>query len=162
MRKGQAAIEFFMTYGWAILALLIVIGVLLTSGILAPTYLISEECSFGNNFQCNFALYNEGGSTQIKLEVFNGFPYKVEVKEIELMTRDGTQQFFGFNRNVSIDSGGSEIFEAELGGLEVPEGTIKRFQGTITYVSCAPELGTECSTSEHGVTGRVVGSVIPQ
>ena len=149
-----------MTYGWAILALVIVIAVLLTSGIWSPNYLISEECGFGNNIQCNFALFNKEGSTNIQLEIFNGFAYKIKIIEIELQTRDGTQQFSGFGSD-ELDSGESKIFDGILSGPEVPEGVVKRFSGNITYVSCAPELGG-CTTSEHVVTGRVVGSVIPQ
>ena len=36
-RKGQAAMEFLMTYGWAILVVLVVIGALAYFGILSPT-----------------------------------------------------------------------------------------------------------------------------
>jgi len=150
-----------MTYGWAILSLIIVIAVLFSSGIWTPNYLISEECSFGNNVQCNFAMFNDGGSTKILIEMFNGFPYEIEIKSLQLQTRDGTQQFSGFETDVSLKSGESKTFEGILTGPEVPEGVTKRFSGNITYVLCAPELDG-CSTSEHTITGRVVGRIIPQ
>ena len=35
-KRGQAAMEFLMTYGWAILAAIIVIGVLAYFGVLSP------------------------------------------------------------------------------------------------------------------------------
>ena len=162
MARGQASLEFLMTYGWAILALLIVIAVLFSSGIWSPNYLISEECGFGNNMQCNFALFNDGGSTKILLEMFNGFPYAVEIKEIQLQALDRTQEFYGFEEDKRLESGESWTFEGTLTGAEVSEGTIKRFYGNITYVSCAPELGPDCSTSEHIISGRVVGRIIPQ
>jgi uncharacterized protein (UPF0333 family) len=38
-RKGQAAMEFLMTYGWAILAALIAIGVLVAFGVFSATNL---------------------------------------------------------------------------------------------------------------------------
>ena len=41
MRKGQAAMEFLMTYGWAILAAIIVIGVLAIY--FRPSSLVSEQ-----------------------------------------------------------------------------------------------------------------------
>jgi len=36
-RKGQAAMEFLMTYGWAILVVLVVIGALAYFGVLSPS-----------------------------------------------------------------------------------------------------------------------------
>lgn len=161
MKRGQAAVEFLMTYGWAILALILVIAVLLSSGIWTPNYLISEECSFGNSLRCNFAMFNEGGSTKMLMEFFNGFPYEIRIVKLELQTRDGTQQFSGFEGDVTLASGESKVFEGTLSGPEVSEGNIKRFSGNITYVLCAPELDG-CSTSEHVITGRVVGKIIPQ
>ena len=38
-RKGQAAMEFLMTYGWAILAAIIAIGVLAYFGVFNPSRL---------------------------------------------------------------------------------------------------------------------------
>lgn len=162
MRKGQATVEFLVTYGWAILALLLVIGALLTSGLLSPSYLISEECGFGNNMPCNFALFNEAGSTRIVLEVFNGFSYKVKIKELNIRTLDGNQEFTGFDSDIEVPSGGKAPFEGTLEGHQVPEGVIKRFTGNITYVSCAPELGPDCSTNEHTLSGAVTGRLIPE
>lgn len=160
--KGQAAIEYLMTYGWAILALLIVSAVLLTSGILSPSYLVSEECSFGNNLPCNFAIYNDGGTTKLEMNIFNGYPYKIMIKEIYLETTDGIQVFSGFDSDIEILSGADHVYSADLSGPEVPEGNAKRFVGNITYVSCAHELGPTCSTSEHVISGRVVGRIIPE
>src|SRR3989344_9482734 len=40
--KGQAAMEFLMTYGWAILIILIAIGALYFMGVFSPQ--ISEKC----------------------------------------------------------------------------------------------------------------------
>ena len=41
-RKGQAAMEFLMTYGWAILAAIIAIGVLAYFGVFSPERLASS------------------------------------------------------------------------------------------------------------------------
>jgi len=162
MRKGQAAIEYVTTYGWAILILLIVIGILVGSGVLSPSYLVSEDCSFGNNLGCSFALYNTGGATTLSLRIHNGFPYTVKIKEIRMQTQDGYQQFSSFGPEVDLASGDSAPFSATLSGDMVPESTTKRFTGNLTYVSCAPELGPGCSDVEHTLTGRVVGKIIPQ
>ncbi|NYZ75972.1 hypothetical protein H0N98_01850 [Candidatus Micrarchaeota archaeon] len=164
MKKGQAAVEYLTTYGWAILILLIVLAVLFSSGILSPSYLISEECTFGNSLGCNFALFNDNinGPTKLNLDIHNGFAYKINITKVELMTQDGTQNFNGFATGVVLDSGETGSFQGTLEGSPVKEGTVKRFVGSITYVSCATELGPDCSDVEHTLTGRIVGKVIPQ
>jgi hypothetical protein len=42
-RKGQAAMEFLMTYGWAILAAIIAIGVLAYFGVFSPARLVGSS-----------------------------------------------------------------------------------------------------------------------
>ena len=122
MKKGQAAIEFFVTYGWAILAFVIVLGYLMTSGILTPNYLVSEECTFGNNLPCDFALYNVGDSTHLALRIFNGFPDKIRIDEISIQSRDGNQEFELLDFSpTEIQSGGSVTFEAALPGNQIEE-----------------------------------------
>jgi hypothetical protein len=161
--KGQAMIEFLMTYGWAILALVIVLGLILSTGIASPNYLVAEECNFGTNIPCTFALFNEGGTTKLSLGLFNGFPYKIRIKTITIRTEDGSESFSGLDSNVDLDSGSSHTFNGDLSGPPVPEGSVNRFVANITYVSCAPELdATGCSTIDHAITGRIRAKPITQ
>ncbi len=157
--KGQAAVEYLMTYGWAILALVIVVGVIMTTGILSPTYLISEECNFGNNLPCKVAMYNEGG-TKLGVTVFNAFPYRIRITEINIRTTDG-YELTGLPSNAQLESGSNTTFTADV-PIDVPEGDIKRFVGNFSYVSCASEIGEDCGTTEHVVAGRITSRVIPQ
>jgi hypothetical protein len=50
--KGQAALEFLTTYGWAFLVILIMIGTLAYFGILSPGNILPNRCTFGSEFQC--------------------------------------------------------------------------------------------------------------
>ena len=52
-RKGQAAMEFLMTYGWAILAAVIVIGVLAYFGVFSPSTYVPNQCVLSAPFGCN-------------------------------------------------------------------------------------------------------------
>ena len=54
-RKGQAAMEFLMTYGWAILVVLIAIGALAYFGVLSPERFLPEKCvlSSGSGLFCD-------------------------------------------------------------------------------------------------------------
>jgi len=47
MKKGQAAMEFLMTYGWAILVVLAAVGALAYFGVLDSSSLFPEKCDFG-------------------------------------------------------------------------------------------------------------------
>ncbi len=51
-RKAQAAMEFLMTYGWAILVVLVVIGALAYFGVLSPSTLLPEKCTFPVSVNC--------------------------------------------------------------------------------------------------------------
>jgi len=52
MRKGQAAMEFLMTYGWAILVVIVAVGALAYFGVLNPSKLLPEKCSFPAGMDC--------------------------------------------------------------------------------------------------------------
>ncbi|MCX6706723.1 MAG: hypothetical protein NT001_01120 [Candidatus Woesearchaeota archaeon] len=46
-KKSQAAMEFLLTYGWAIVAVLVVFGALTYFKVLDPSKLLPETCNFG-------------------------------------------------------------------------------------------------------------------
>ena len=151
-----------MTYGWAILALVIIIGILVSSGILSPTYLISEECSLSSNLPCNFALVNTGGVTQLKLGIYNSFPYKIKITRVQVYSRSDSSEFTGFGKDALVESGSNANFTGTL-STALQSNTVSRFFANVSYVSCAPEVaaqGKECSVSEHTIVGRITGRVI--
>jgi len=51
-RKGQAAMEFLMTYGWAILVVLAAIGALAYFGVLSPDRFLADKCVISGGFSC--------------------------------------------------------------------------------------------------------------
>ncbi len=52
MKKGQAAMEFLMTYGWAILVVLAAIGALAYFGVLSPDKFLPDKCTAAPPFSC--------------------------------------------------------------------------------------------------------------
>lgn len=52
MRRGQAALEFLTTYGWAFLVILVMIGALAYFGILSPDKFLPERCTFSTETPC--------------------------------------------------------------------------------------------------------------
>lgn len=51
-KKGQAAMEFLMTYGWALLVVLIAIGALAFFGVLNPSKFLPNSCTVAPGFAC--------------------------------------------------------------------------------------------------------------
>jgi hypothetical protein len=51
-KKGQAAMEFLMTYGWALLVVLIAIAALAFFGLLNPSRFLPERCEIAPGLTC--------------------------------------------------------------------------------------------------------------
>ena len=51
-RKGQAAMEFLMTYGWALLVVLVAIGALAFFGVLNPGQFLPSSCTITPGIAC--------------------------------------------------------------------------------------------------------------
>jgi hypothetical protein len=51
-RRGQAALEFITTYGWAMLVIIVMIGAIAYFGVLKPDTLIPGQCVVEHDFSC--------------------------------------------------------------------------------------------------------------
>jgi hypothetical protein len=67
MRKGQAAMEYLMTYGWAILIVLAIMGILVY--LVRPQQV--ESCNVALPFQCEQNKYTINSSQILKLSLVN-------------------------------------------------------------------------------------------
>ena len=70
-KRAQAAMEFLMTYGWAILVVLIVIGALAYFGVLNPQTLLPERCELQLGLRCKDHRVSSAANS-IVLAVENG------------------------------------------------------------------------------------------
>jgi len=68
MRKGQAAMEFLMTYGWAILVVLAAIGALAYFGVLSPDRFLPNKCTLSAGFSCTEFKVNTNGQIQMRIQ----------------------------------------------------------------------------------------------
>lgn len=59
-KRGQAALEFLMTYGWAILVVLAAIGALAYFGVLSPDRFLPEKCTLPSGIACLDFRYTTG------------------------------------------------------------------------------------------------------
>jgi len=65
MNRGQAALEFLMTYGWAILVVLSAIGALAYFGVLDPDRYLPEKCVLPPGLACTDFTGDADGITLI-------------------------------------------------------------------------------------------------
>ena len=88
-KRGQAALEFLMTYGWAILIVLIAIGALAYFGVLNPARLLPKSCTIVPGLSCDdFIIRDLGTGTVI---VRNGGARTLQNWAMELQhTANGT------------------------------------------------------------------------
>jgi hypothetical protein len=72
MRKGQAALEFLTTYGWAIVVLLVMVGTIAYFGILNPSKFTPSRCIISPEFNCLDYQITNDGKVAIQLEQTTG------------------------------------------------------------------------------------------
>ncbi len=76
-KKGQAAMEFLMTYGWAILAAVIAIGVLAYFGVFSPGKYVTGNAVVSPPFYVNAQNIKEAGVT-LELRNNGGEDYDIQ------------------------------------------------------------------------------------
>jgi len=79
-KKAQAAMEFLMTYGWAILVVLIAIGALNYFGILDLSIILPNKCVFSSDLPCKDAVVMKDG---IGVMVQNNVGRHIRINTIE-------------------------------------------------------------------------------
>ncbi|MFH1409556.1 MAG: hypothetical protein ABIH34_06610 [Nanoarchaeota archaeon] len=113
MKKGQAAMEFIMTYGWAILVVLAAIGALAYFGVLNPANLLPEKCFFAAGTDCiekASVIYDGsgGGLHTMTVVLKNSLGYSIyfdELMTISLPTGDGCSDVSGSTTTLNDISG---------------------------------------------------------
>ena len=81
MKRSQAALEFFFTYGWVIMVVLVVIGALTNAGLLNIEKLAAEECTAGIGLGCIDFRIDENSGT---FALINGLGQNIQLESIEM------------------------------------------------------------------------------
>jgi uncharacterized protein (UPF0333 family) len=112
-KKGQAAMEFLMTYGWAILAAIIAIAVLAYFGVFNPGRYTSEMCQVSAPFTCDDnSVASATPAYGVRIILRNGGDVDYNVEEITIANCG----IATFATPVTVNSGATSA----LGALDVP------------------------------------------
>jgi len=72
-KKAQAAMEFLMTYGWAILVVLAAIGALAYFGVLSPDRFMPEKCTLPSGMACTDFTWDNTQGFRLQIQNSAGF-----------------------------------------------------------------------------------------
>lgn len=101
-RKGQSAIEYLTTYGWALLAIVIVGAVLMQMGI------FSGQCPTADTFTADdvgFGTWAVNTNGDIVMSIENRQQSSITVQSINFTASDGTTAFEATTVGVSVSGG---------------------------------------------------------
>ncbi|MBI2650686.1 hypothetical protein HYX04_05255 [Candidatus Woesearchaeota archaeon] len=79
-KKSQAALEFLMTYGWAILVVLVAVGALAYFGVLSPDKFLPAKCTLQAGLAC---VDHKATATELTLRVQNSLGYDITVDDVK-------------------------------------------------------------------------------
>lgn len=145
-RKGQAAMEFLMTYGWAILAAIIVIGVLaiyFRPGSLATTQPVVNAPFYGVGATVS--------TSQVDLEIRNNGGEQLDIVDATISISQPTGETCNSAGNVTgFNPGATTILSFD--GCSLESGATFSADVTITYNR--PDSSLNLTSS-----GQISGSV---
>jgi uncharacterized protein (UPF0333 family) len=141
-KKGQAAMEFLMTYGWAILVVLIAIGALAYFGVLNPSRFLPASCTLMPGLSCESFKVDATGLT---MNVRNGMGS--DLTNVTIGVPAGATNCAGASSAADdLNDGASATFTVAC----VPTGSRFKEDLTITYT----ENGLD-----HTRTGQLVAEI---
>lgn len=160
VKKGQAAMEFLMTYGWAILVVLAAIGALAYFGVLSPDRFLPDKCTANPPFACTEYKVDE---TQVYFKLQNSAGVAVNVTSV-LMKCDGVaagQEALAAQINNNIQNGDTQELNWTSANLVTNGGCValsdgNKFKATydITYIKSGETIS---HTGSGSIQVRVEG-----
>ena len=118
-RSSQAAMEFLMTYGWAILVVLAAIAALAYFGVLSPEKFLPEKCILQPGIAC---VSHKVEPSQITLVISNGLGRTIIINSIDVggcsgafstSMQSGTQNNFVLTSNCN-NGAAKDKFKADI------------------------------------------------
>lgn len=154
-KKAQAAMEFLMTYGWAILVVLVVLGALTYFGVLSPQTLLPSRCETGEMWlKCKDSKL-DSTNNQFIITLENNWQYDVKVTSINVSSNVlscsktfTTTVIQGDEAKFTVDSCPDAIDAARAG-----KGKVKN------DLSISWERADVTSPTSHTMTGVLIAQI---
>ena len=134
-KKSQAAMEFLMTYGWAILVVLAAIAALAYFGVLSPEKFLPEKCLMETGFTCISSKIEPSQSTIV---FQNGYGRTVIIDRVDIGTCSKT-----FNQTLTSEDQSTFVLTGCNNGV-----TKETFKGEI--IIKYTERNTNLSKTAYG------------
>ena len=111
-QRLQSAMEYLMTYGWAILIIAVVIAVLFTLGVFNASNFSSTACIAVSGFICASPAMNTSGYLSVTVgQIVNS---SIKITGIDCTGTQGTPTFQGTSINLSAESTTPIVFHCPL------------------------------------------------
>ena len=155
VKKGQAAMEYLMTYGWALLIIIVVLAIFIVLLMNIPNL---ERCDLGSiGLICNNPIPVIEGST-LKLRLGNGLQEKITI------------QGFYCTDNTGFSAGDITTWDAPTGDADIQHGSYENYDVTCagagdvdvgqTYTGKLFIQYNQASDETLGLSPRIANAVV--
>jgi len=159
-KKGQVALEFLTTYGWAIMVVMVMIGALAYFGIFDIKEQLPERCNFGVQISCSDWIISEAdenmGDPSVKMYIRNNFQDGISITQFSVNSNDNNCNCSS-SSTVQLESGDTAILEAnncEGCSIYFNEGDKIKLEGAIKYIKYTGRFN-------HTQKGEIFATVMP-
>jgi hypothetical protein len=149
MKKGQAAMEFLMTYGWAILVVLAAIGALAYFGVLSPDRFLPDKCTISGGYSCGEYKVNSSG---VYLKIINN--QGVDVTSTTVTFNSTSPAGCNGVNTTGVTVNGESVTGTNLMPFACTLTTGGKIKGTITIDSIKNQ-----ETVSHRTTGSIQAKI---
>ncbi len=145
MKKGQTALEYLMTYGWAILIVIIVVSALYALGLAKPCRWVGTQITgfSGGGFQVETPKFNSAGTLVFDLKRIGSAT--VNATTISA-TKGTTTQSTSYNQNMQTGNSTvitiSNLGAATAGDCYALDATVNYIESTRTFTASGKISGT--------------------
>ena len=146
MRKSQQAMEFLMTYGWAIIILIVVIGLLFSLGIFNPK--IPNQCNSISPIRCYDIKLIADGTATISLTASD-----IQTATLERIRINNPGSYnCVLNGNIPVDVVSTFSCDVTPSGPNIVSGSKYNGNAQIRYL-------LQGGTVQHGINITFLGTV---
>ncbi|MFH1506348.1 MAG: hypothetical protein ABIE94_05175 [archaeon] len=151
-KKGQAATEYLLTYGWAFMAILVTVGALAYFGVVNPTQFVPDRCNFGSQMDCVDFMIDD--STGVHMMIVNNYGKDIRIMDINSVNDPGLNCELEANALPQpIPLGEKKEIICTTSSISLDKGGKRQIPMTITF------RRDEAGSVEHNVTGEVYSIV---